>query len=307
MIKNLTSASLLLAGLFAACLALADGMPSDIEIPIPDDSAIIAQSKLGVTKAPSISTRDATKVAPAVAVKTPATVETIVLPGVLDDKAALATALDFSRARVVVMDNGGSKTVYISDTEVNRIQLPFVNPKVIQSKSKLGVIDRSESSNNVYVFAKTKEASQVFFESAEGDAVIGLQLVPKAIPSQTIIIEALQTKPVKKLIGGTHISNIQDLMETVVSGKNPQGFVAIDIDYPPIVKNELLIEVARKFSDQAREIYLYKITNQTNVTVNLQEKEFDGMNVEAISIYPKAALSHSDSTWVAVMAKKVRP
>ena len=84
---------------------------------------------------------------PDVAVKETA-VKEIILPGVMHLEGESLNALDPSRAKHIQMNNGGSQSVYVSSTEINRIQLPFNNPKVVTSGDL--AVDKSESSNNVY-------------------------------------------------------------------------------------------------------------------------------------------------------------
>jgi conjugal transfer pilus assembly protein TraK len=85
----------------------------------------------------------------------------VVLPGVMKIAGADAHALDFSRARIVEVTNGGSQTVYVSVNDQNRIQLPWPNTKVVGTEELM--VDKRPTSNNVYVQFKegVKRAVQV--------------------------------------------------------------------------------------------------------------------------------------------------
>lgn len=82
--------------------------------------------------------------------------------------------------------------MYISDSEPNRIQLPFVNPRVVSLNNI--EVDRRQDSNNIYVSLKPdadrKKPIPIFIEHPSGRGpVLTLQLIPKGIISQTLIVD----------------------------------------------------------------------------------------------------------------------
>jgi conjugal transfer pilus assembly protein TraK len=233
----------------------------------------------------------------------------IVLPGVMRISGESKHALDFTRARTISMTNGGSVSVYLSATEPNRIQLPFTNPHIVGTTDL--VIDKRAGSNNVYIAFKpgVQRATQIYFEPAESGPVLGLQLIPKNIPAQTILVEdaGFSTGAQKKSHKShDYISSMQSLMEIVALGGTPNGYSTIEMQLSPIVMNNLLVELERKLSHREGDIYVYKVTNPTEKQTMLRESEFDGDVVQAVSIYPKPLLMKDESTRVIVFAKKER-
>lgn len=232
----------------------------------------------------------------------------IVLPGVMRIDGEHQHALDFSRARRISMNNGGSVSVYLSATEPNRIQLPFANPHIIGTTDL--AIDKRATSNNVYIGFKqgATRTTQIFFEPPEGGAVLGLQLMPKNIPAQTIIVEdvapALTAAQSKANKSSDYITAVQSLMETVALGATPQGYAIVEMAIPPIAMNGLMIRLEKKLSHRDADIYVYQVTNPTSKTTTVQETEFDGELVQAVSIYPKPLLKTNESTRAIVIAKK---
>ncbi len=231
----------------------------------------------------------------------------IVLPGVMRISGDKKQALDFTRARIISMTNGGSVSVYLSATEPNRIQLPFTNPHIVGTTDL--VIDKRAGSNNVYIAFKpgTQRSTQIYFEPAESGPVLGLQLVPKNIPAQTIIVEdaAPSTASQKKSrTSSDYISSIQSLMETVALGGTPNGYSVAELKITPIVMNNLIIELEKKFSHRDADIYVYRVSNPTDKKTILREAEFDDDLVQAVSIYPKPLLLANESAKVIVLAKK---
>ena len=235
----------------------------------------------------------------------------ITLPGVMKMEGENAQALDLTRARVVSLNNGGSQTVYLSTTEPNRIQLPFVNPRVAGTTDL--TIDKSSTSNNVYVgFVNnnTTHVSQVFFEGPDGGPVLGLQIVPKNIPSQTIIVQddapAASAEQRKDSKSSEHVTAIQSLMETVALGASPNGYSIVEGTLPTMIMNGLTIEVNRRYSNRDGDIYVYTVTNGGPAPATVRESEFDGDTVQAVSIFPKPVLLSGEKTQVIVLAGKVK-
>lgn len=233
----------------------------------------------------------------------------ILLPGVLKIDGVNKNALDFTRARIVEMNNGGSTTVYLSATEPNLIKLPFPNPRVISTDAIK--VDKRDVSNNVYInfLLANPKPVQIFLEPQSGSVVLGLQLVPKRIPAQTIIVDDVAAEGTPKPLKGTseHITWTQSLMETIALGTTPNGYSVLDIPSPPIALNGFLVEPLKKLSNREGDIYIYQVTNPGPAPIALKESEFDGDLVEAVSIYPKPLLKAGEKTRVLVMVGKAKP
>ena len=298
-----------LIGALSVATAWAD---SSIEIN-PNISAASAQtSRPAVPKKPPSApakVRDALKVEPGLAVKDTLAKE-ISLPGVMKISGESVQALDFSRARTISMNNGGSQTIYLSATEPNRIQLPFSNPRIIGTTDL--VIDKSSTSNNVYLAFKAgvTHAVQVFLEGQDGGPVLGLQVVPKTIPSQTIIVQddapAATADQRKASKSGEYITALQSLMETVALGSTPNGFAAVDERLPAVAMNGLLIDVLKRYSNRGGDIYVYGVSNLGLTPATVRESEFDGDNVQAVSIFPGPLLAPGGKAQVIVIARKTK-
>ena len=293
--------------------ALADGDP--LATPAPSAKSTHPQSKASTAKASTVRaekpapTRDPLAVDPQIAVKdTP--IKEIVLPGVMKIAGDSLDALDPGRAKRISMTNGGSQTVWLSATEPNRIQLPFNNPHIVSTTDVQ--IDKRANSNNVYVsFVQgLTRPVQVFFEPADGGVVLGLQLVPKGIPSQTILVSddssahSGGTKP-KTASNSEYSAQIQSLMEIVALGGVPNGYSKVPSDLPVIVMDGLVVEVDQRMSSRTGDIYVYQVSNPGKSAVMVREDEFDDPSVAAISIFPKPLLAASEKARVLVMTRKL--
>jgi conjugal transfer pilus assembly protein TraK len=295
----------LIIGLAVTSVVHADGDPNAVPA---QRTATRAQAK----PAP----RDAKEVRPDAAIRAtaPAAID---LPGVMRIEGADAGALDPTRARVIPFSNGVSRVVWMSATQVNRIQLPFANPRVIGVEEL--DIDRSAGSNNLFVSFRSRAAAKearIYIEAANGQA-IALDLVPKDIPGQTILVEdsagivsgdALRSQPT--LAPSTYEVSLADAIEAAVKGSAPGGYSVLDLrsdkGVGPIVMSGLLIEPALKFSGRDRDIYVYDVSNPTQQTVTLTEEEFNGAGVLALSIHPAPQLAPGARTRVYVVARRVQ-
>lgn len=230
----------------------------------------------------------------------------IALPGVMTIAGADAHALDFSRARVVEITNGGSQTVYVSAVDQNRIQLPWTNTKVVGTEEL--TVEKDPASNNVFVQFKegVSRAVTIYFEQPGGPSVLALQMVPKEIAGQTILVRdstlaGAAQRPVK---GGDYVAATQSLMEQVALGGAPQGYSQTDLPVGPIARNGLVITPRKRYSSADKDIYVYDVANPGPSRATLQEKEFDAETVLAISIFPKPVIAAGEHTQVIVLARK---
>ena len=260
------------------------------------------------TAAPLKKVFDPVGVNPSVAVKKIAPPKQIVLPGVAVIPGDDLNALDFTRSRKIQMNDGTNQTVYLSVNDPNRIQLPFPNPHVIGTSDLK--VQKRPGSNNVYVsfIEGTTRPSQIFFESPDGTAVLGLQAVPKNIPGQVLLVEAVASAASSTLERATrsdnHSQQLQALSELVANNIKPPGYSSVWPDAPPVLLAGVVVTVAQKFSSLKHDIFLYAITNPGPSPVVLQEKDFDGETVQSVSIYPSPSLAVGESAKVIVIAQK---
>lgn len=294
-----------------SAVALADSAPPSV------DFGSAATSDVPTTTAPPVKKstprahnkriRDPLKVDPSIALKNTAAKE-IVLPGVLTVPGEGIGVPDPSNVQKISWTNTGNKTVYLSADEPNRILLPFKNPYIVRTSDVQA--DKREASNNVYVYWANPDAQarHLYIEPPDGGSSLGLNIVPKKIPAQTIIVTddtgVVSGRRPKTSTGGEYTSHIQDLMAAIALGKAPDGFSQVDIQFPPIAMNGLSATVDTRYSSQEGDLYVYTVRNPTQSRVVLREEEFDGPEVIAVSIFPKPVLLPGERTLVIVMARK---
>jgi conjugal transfer pilus assembly protein TraK len=250
---------------------------------------------------------DALAVHPEAAVKDIKAKE-IALPGVMTIAGANAHALDFTKAQKLQLIDGSNEVVYLSDTDPNRIQLPFMNPKINGTEEV--TIEKGANTNNVYVqFVEGVTRSvQLWIERPGGAGpTYGLKLVPKKIDGQSIIIRdnsLLAGESISAPKGNDYIANTQFLMETVALGAAPQGFSQIELKISPITMNGLVLSAEKMYSSADRDIYIYDVMNPGSKSITVREQEFDGDSVLAISVFPKPVLAGGEHSKVIVIARK---
>jgi conjugal transfer pilus assembly protein TraK len=233
------------------------------------------------------------------------------LPGVMKLEGADRELLDPTRVRKISWTNGASQTVWVSATQPNRIQLPFADPRVV-STSDLQV-DKKATSNNVYVYfgqGGVAHAVQIWMEPpGEGTVSVGLQLVPKDIPAQSIIIvddtvEGSRHRAEHASPENDRFTRVQALLEQAALGDSPAGYSVVDLQLPPLAVDGVAVAGMRRLSGRNDDIYVYAVTNPGAADAILNEKEFDGADVEAVSIVPKPLLRPGEKAVVTILAKK---
>ena len=235
----------------------------------------------------------------------------IALPGVMKIEGADVAATDFSRSRVVPFVNGSSRTLHVSATEPNLIQLPFT-PTNAPATERLTI---QNSGNNLFVsfdprFANDDKPAQLWIE-APNHQVMGLQLVPGNMPAQPILLESRATYDgnarTRKGVD-SYVAGIQDIMQELALGQAPEGCTVIDltrsIGQSPIAMNGLLVSAQKEYSCDSNNLFVYQVSNPGDKRVMVREDEFDGKLVTAISIYPRPLLNAGDLTQVFVLVDK---
>lgn len=231
------------------------------------------------------------------------------LPGVLKLDGAPLGLIDPARARRISCTNEGSETVYLSATEPNRIQLPFPNPHIISTTDL--EISKRPNNNNIYVtFAPgVTHAATLWLEPQDGSSVVcGLQAIPKRIPAQSVHIVddtgATSTRSARAEEPDDFMSRVQSDLQDALEGRSAAGWSTVNVPVPPIVLNGVLVEGARRLSSLKEDIYVYAVRNPSAADVVLEETEFDGPRVIAVSILPSPLLRAGGTTFVAVLARK---
>jgi conjugal transfer pilus assembly protein TraK len=262
-----------------------------------------------IVNAPVKRVFDPVGVNPSVAVKKITPPKQIVLPGVAVIPGEDLRALDFTRSRKIQMNDGTNQTVYLSANDPNRIQLPFANPHVIGTSDLK--VQKRPGSNNVYVsfIEGTTRPSQIFFESPDGTAVLGLQLLPKNIPGQVLLVEAVATSASATLDLATrsdnHTQKLQALSELVANNGVPTGYSVVPSSSPPIFLTPgVVLTVSKKFSSLTNDIFMYAVSNPGPGAVVLRESDFDGETVQSVSIHPSPSLAVGEVAKVIVIAQK---
>ena len=291
------------------CLRLgasyADAPVADMESAYPANKSAKPLGQTLTAKA-----RDPLQVDPATAVRATPKKE-IVLPGVLTINGQNQDALDFTRTRVISMRESTNAVVYLSSTMDNRIQLPFTNP-FIRSNSDLNIeVNKGTNGlpgNFVYLGFNVKRPVQIFIEPPDGSASLGLRLIPKDIPSQTIVVEDIGgiTSPELRRANKSneYVTQVQSTLEIVALDGVPNGYAVMDMETPVIAMNGLVVETKKKLSNRNADIYVYQVTNPGAGVALLTEAEFDGDTVQAVSIFPKPRLAPGEKTEVMVLANK---
>ena len=262
-----------------------------------------------VEKAEKVENYDALALDPSISLKNIPFKE-IELPGVLHVDGESMEAFDPSKSHKISWANQGIQPILLSLTGPDLIVTPFNDPFIV-GNSYLSINKRANS-NNVYVSFNFPEGVtpvpvSIFIEDPAGGQALGLQLIPKKIPQQVYIVvdetDHLASKQLAK--GADFPSHVQELMEIAAFGGTPSGYSAAPFNLPPIVLGSLKLEAVRRLSNSEGDLYVYGVTNPSNTPFMLNEKQFDGPRVKAVSIFPKPELLKNERATVIVFAQKL--
>jgi conjugal transfer pilus assembly protein TraK len=236
----------------------------------------------------------------------------IVLPGVLRIDGESVQALDPGKSHRIYWGNQGIQAILLSLTGPDLIITPFNDP-YITGNTYLNIKKRPNS-NNIYVSFNFPDGVKptpvtIFIEDPAGGPALGLQLVPKRIAQQvyTIVDETQRSaNGVDQRItkGADYATHIQELMQIVAQSGTPSGYSSAPYDLPPIIIHGIKLDVVRRLSNTEGDIYSYVASNPTTKTVMLDEREFDGPLVKAVSIFPKPELRPKEKTHIIVFTQK---
>lgn len=310
-ISSLLIGLLLLGNVFAQGVSAPFDLsqPTDVKASAP--APVASANKSAQAPAPKRQVKDTKKerdpeaVNAKVAVKDTAPNQ-VDMPGVMKIDGKDPRALDFSRTRVLEFSNNGNETVYLSSRAINRFQLPFANAKIVAPKDILSI---EQSGNNVYISFKDPSTASIYIEAPNATGVtLGLEIIPKAIQAQTVIVQdsngvSAQQKPVKS---DGFTSEIENLLSSAATGIVPAGYSNIKFTDGIVVKNALRIEPKRLLSNTRFDIWLYEVTNPTGQAVMANREDFDADNVQAMSFFPSPAIAPGKSIKAVVLSNKNR-
>lgn len=251
--------------------------------------------------------RKKTVVANSVTTKKKLPIKEEVLPGL----GMVQGVKDYFKPVVVRANATRTEMVEIARNFPSRISTPFQTPKIIdQTKTDISV-----SGQGIYVTPKSDSPFTIFVTgSGDNDPVISLTLVPRDIPSQTILmqIDRPDGSPANVSVtdevmpaSDSYTDSLRALLRSVAMGKVPAGFA--DAPLPSVMANidGFVVAPVARYSGPNSDIYAYRIEGTSELSVELEENSFYQPGVRAVSFFPRTSLSLGESTLVYVISDKL--
>lgn len=213
-----------------------------------------------------------------------------------------------TKANVVRVSSDRNEIIYVSAEYPNRIATPYADPKVIDDdKAVVKAVGQS-----IYVTPKSDAPITLFVSGpSPNDPVVSLTLVPKNLPSQTIILQldeplaAVGAKPEEEAPSdNVYTDRIRYVMRQIALGKTPEGFAEGALPRAVARMDQLMVIPEVRYSGSSYDVYRYRVENVSDVTVEMDEQDFASDGVRAVAIFPNAILDKGQSTSVFVMADK---
>ena len=209
--------------------------------------------------------------------------------------------IDFTKPQLVQVDGSRSYVAYLSKAEWNHISLPFV-PLGGKSYDDIEMNFINDQSRNIFVRFIRNAPVHLFLESEEGD-VVSLQLIPKDVMAQRVVVSMNTTKAAAKHDSNDYVTTVQDIMQAAALGRRPPQFSESLLEYPSIVYNGLHVATQKVYSTNAYTLFSYEVINPSEQPTTISEAEFDGEDVAAVSVYPGPELLKGKPAKVFVLTK----
>jgi len=219
---------------------------------------------------------------------------------------------DYYKPVVVQISNAHTSVVDVSQEFQNRISTPFRNPQVMDKSNA----DINTLGQSVY-FTPAAHSKPVTIFIMEADAanspVLSLTLVPKQIPSQTILLQVEKTElqalaspqDEDKPTSDVYTENLRYLFRQVAMGKIPAGYSDAPLPNAVLSMKGLVIVPVTRFSGPKGDIYAYRVEGATGTPIELHEEQFYKTGIRAISFFPTATVKFGNPTMVYIFANRM--
>ncbi|MBK4737837.1 TraK domain-containing protein [Noviherbaspirillum pedocola] len=213
-----------------------------------------------------------------------------------------------TKANVVRVSSDRNEIIYVSAQFPNRIATPYADPKVVDDETAVV----KAVGQSIYVTPKSENPITLFVSgSSPNDPVVSLTLVPKNLPSQTIVLQldeplaAVGAKPEEEApSGNVYTDRIRYVMRQIALGKVPEGFAEGALPKAVARMDQLMVVPQARYSGSSYDVYRYRVENVSDATIEMDEQAFATEGVRAVAIFPNAILEKGQSTEVFVMADK---
>ena len=181
--------------------------------------------------------------------------------------------------RVKLMSETEVYTVLVSNTQANRFVFPFRVEKITSSAPGLDV---KFHRNTATVSLVGEEAAEMIVY-AKGKSYM-LNLIPKDIPGETVILEVQAPQPIKYQQG--YLKAIKDLIMAGYRGEMPDGYQAVEVfkKVREWKKGGTLYLVRIYRCPQALTLKEYVLMNTGKESVRVSEEDFLADSVRAVSV-----------------------
>ena len=185
----------------------------------------------------------------------------------------------------VTLTEGQSLFVDLSERNLNLIRFPSPGVRVYTSSN---ILDVKVDEGNVFVKfmeGQPPGPQELFFIAPSG--VYSMILVPKGIPSQTIIVRIPKEDVSEALNWETSHSNIaglKELIKAMYEERPPRGFSVKEVSEERSRWKEVKEVLRRIYAGATLQGELYELTNVSTEAVRLIENEFYEKGVLAVSV-----------------------
>lgn len=206
-----------------------------------------------------------------------------------------------SKPKTIKIGTDRNELVYVGMGQTNRISTPFDDPQVIDSSgATLKAVGQ-----DIYFVPSSNKPTTIYITGGSAGQTVGLTVVPKNVPAQTIVLQLSTPTSVVNGMAGSgndeyaatdYSGKINQIIKQLCLDKVPAGFIKAEPPKSIAGNSTLQIIPTHKYSGQSYDIYRYKIQSSSASPIELKEEAFYNESVRAVAFYPNTVLQNGEAT-----------
>lgn len=205
-----------------------------------------------------------------------------------------------ARPKTILIGTDRNELVYVGLSQTNRISTPFEDPQVVDSSGA----SVKAVGQDIYFVPSSNKPATIYIAGANPGQTVGLTIVPKNIPAQTIVLQLSGPTGAAQKAGNNnddyaatdYVGKINAIIKQLCLDKVPNGFIKSAAPSAVAGNSTLQIFPEQKYSGQKFDIYRYRVQSSSTAPIELKEEAFYNESVRAVAFYPNSVLQKGEST-----------
>ena len=208
-------------------------------------------------------------------------------------------SLQKRRPVVINAEDGTNDVVIISSISPNRIATNFVKPDLVDD----GTSEVQVIGSNIFLTPKATQPFGIFIVDSATGATVSLTLVPRKVPSQTILVQTAKPRT-DNLAGGpidAHAAAVDGLLRKATRGALGKEWLEAPIEAGSAMIGMLRATPERRWTTTGLVIDRFQLLNEGS-EIELREESFITGSVKGVTFFPNVRLAPGTSTHVFLLS-----